>query len=78
MNQFKIEKGIPTPVRSGGRYSSYPFREMAVGDSIFIPSEVATHEKVRSAACYFGLRNEGYKFTVRKTKEPAGCRVWRT
>lgn len=73
MSEFKIEKGIPQPARSGGRYSKYPFREMKVGDSFL--AETSDASVIRSNVAVFSRRNPGYKFSTRK--EGTGIRVWR-
>lgn len=74
--EFKIENGIPSPRPGVGRKNKYPFREMLVGQSFFIPeSEVGG---VRSSAIYFTKNNKHYRFVCAKTNDPApGVRVWR-
>ena len=77
---FKIEKGIPIPVsktvtRQGrGRDRLYPWAEMQVGDSFFVPGEakrigVASHA---SAVC---KRYAPKRFVSRKVE--GGVRIWR-
>ena len=58
---FKIEKGIQVP---GNNQTKYPFRDMDVGDSFVVPSELRTRVAVR--ARQWGVHNNK-KFTVRKT-----------
>lgn len=73
--QFKIESSVPAPPITQVRRNRYPLREMAIGDSFFVPNEAAGDAQVRSGCCYFQIRNKNYRFTIRK--EPGGCRVWR-
>lgn len=72
---YKIESDVPPPLHRQGRRSHYPLRAMKIGDSFFVPTESAGDAQVRSATCYFRIRNKKYHFTIRK--EPGGCRVWR-
>lgn len=71
MTAIVIEKNVPIPV--GGRKSIYPFGEMEVGDSFFVPSIAA--QTVRSAAHTYGLKHR-VKFS--SYKEGDGVRIWRT
>lgn len=71
----KIEKGIPPPV--GGmrnlRGAANIFREMAVGDSVFLAgvpnTAVHSHKYIRVQ------KELGVKFTARAVE--GGVRVWR-
>lgn len=72
---YPIESNIAIPqVRT--KQSAYPFREMNVGDSIFVPAEKAAAARV--ACLYFGRRN-GLKFLSRKDMKDGvdGVRIWR-
>jgi len=74
---FKIEKGVPQPTKRGSKfYNSYPFREMKVGDSFFVPKDSVNEASFRSAVAYFALRHQEYRFTVRR-EDNGGLRVWR-
>ena len=75
MSKIEIESDIPVPASyTNGRPASYPFRQMLVGQSIFIPaSDVEPHQAAKRA--YAASRRTGYKFTCRKM--PDGVRVWR-
>jgi hypothetical protein len=69
---IQIEKGIPLPPASG----PMPLvqRElMEVGDSYFMPGEVAANERNRAHA--WSRYHPGFKFCVRKVE--GGVRVWR-
>lgn len=70
---FAIEKGVDVTKAAGrGRPWKYPFLEMEIGDSFFVPADLA--EKVRAAATSAG-RRYGKKYVTRK--EGNGRRVWR-
>jgi len=80
---FKIEKDIPIPTQRT-KPSSYPFADMQVGDSFFVPCpEGALMTKfvarVQSAVGAQRMRNPEFKFSVRRMQEgeTLGVRVWR-
>lgn len=70
---FKIEKGIPiSPIRF--RETTYPFGEMAQGDSFALKK--AEEAALRAAIAAYRKQNRGSQFTVRK--QPDGdFRCWR-
>ena len=73
MSEFDISKGIDIP---DGR-ASYPFEEMEVGDSFFIPCEDRKEANRRAA----NARNASYRYVERKYMArlvDGGVRVWRT
>jgi hypothetical protein len=76
---FVIETDVPAPA---GR-SKYPFAEMDLGDSFFVPLEDETvanrrAQSVRAQAGRFGKLN-GVKFSIRTLDEDGqvGVRCWR-
>ena len=69
MSDFKIEKGIPVPVKI--RKRKYPFREMEVGDSIMIAGMRAASQISWAVA-----RHKPKRFVTRVEED--GLRVWRT
>ncbi len=73
---FTIEKGIPLPVAVGNP-SNRPFREMAVGDSFFVPAADAKnlHARVQSRANHLRASIRGFKIAIRTVS--GGRRVWR-
>ncbi len=72
---FKIEDNVPLAPH-GNNHSKYPFREMTVGQSFFVPTEAASYSTVAQAACSAGsLKGDGTRFTIRKVD--GGVRVWR-
>jgi hypothetical protein len=77
MNPLIIESNVPLPNAGRAGVSKYPFAAMQIGDCVFVPSDFASIESVRSSAINISkfLGKEHYKFTVHK--EPGGCRVWR-
>lgn len=85
--KYKIEKNIPQPApRKSIVKGRYPFAEMSVGDSFFIPIEKGDtirgmSNRVSVAAFTYGKLHKK-KFSQRqhkneKTGEPEGLRVWR-
>jgi hypothetical protein len=65
-NKFKIDEGIPMPEK---RHSpKYPWKEMEVGDSFFVP-------KRAFLASSASLRYAPKKFSQRAVD--GGVRVWR-
>lgn len=70
MSEIKIEKGIPVPLGAGSSGKTiYPWCEMEVGDSFFVPGG-----KAKGA----GQANQDYapkRFASRK--EDGGVRFWR-
>lgn len=75
---FVIEKGVKMPESRGS--TRYPFREMEIGDSFFVPTdEPSDIVRIRSAASHM-KRQHGLVFACRAVCEngKAGIRVWRT
>lgn len=73
--QIKIEKGVPLPVGRG----KYPWREMDVGDSFFVPDVTGVKLSAAASAYTIRCRSTGKpvpKFSVRNVD--GGVRVWRT
>ena len=72
MSDFVIEKGVPAPE---ARYrNKYPFGEMEVGDSFFVPGGEAG-KLSNSASVYARYHGRKLKFSARKVE--GGARVWR-
>lgn len=65
MSEFVIEKGVPIP---NGR-SRYPFKDMEVGDSVYIEGKASS--KISGS---FGILRPK-RFIARNEK--TGVRVWR-
>jgi hypothetical protein len=74
---FEIEKGYTPPPPARGR-SLYPFSQMEIEDSFFVPcgdDDVRTVERrVSASAAQYGRRTST-KYTTRR--EDDGVRVWR-
>lgn len=72
---YAIETNIPVPQIGGrGRKSSvYPFAQMNVGDSFFVPGITTT--KITGTVFHHGKRLN-MKFVTRTVD--GGVRVWRT
>lgn len=70
---YEIERGVEMPVMK--TKAKYPFRELAVGDSFFVPDEdIANNKRMHSTAYNYGKRY-GMKFVARRVE--GGMRVWR-
>lgn len=70
-DQIKIDRNIPVPSRN----TRYPFAEMQVGDSFFVPAKkVGT---LLSASYAFRKKSDAFdrKFCARA--ENYGARIWR-
>lgn len=70
---YPIDKNIPLPPHTG-HICKYPFREMEVGDSFFLPRE-DVGKRGRPLFSKHG-QQINIKLTVRKVKD--GWRIWRT
>lgn len=70
---FPVEKSVPIPKTRNN--SLYPFGQMEVGDSFFIPDAgKSTAASIRACASAFGKKNNR-KFSCRQVD--GGVRVWR-
>lgn len=61
---FKIDKNIPVPSNVRGPRAEFPFEEMELNDSIFVPG--ATVKKLSGQLSYY--KNKGMNFTLRAMK----------
>ena len=64
---MKVEKNVPLP-------SKWPFKDMQVGDSFAVPTDIS-RTTVSIAALRYG-RKHGMRFTVRTTTDRT-LRCWR-
>ena len=70
---YEIERGVEMPVIK--KTAKYPFKELAVGDSFFVPDEAGmSGRRMHSTAYNYGKRY-GMKFVARRVE--GGMRVWR-
>ena len=80
MSEFKIDKNVAIPLNPGGagRSSIFPWDEMEVGDSFFIPGKSTRHVALGKRR-----RKNGYRICCRTVTEgkgrgaKKGVRVWR-
>jgi len=70
--KFKVEKGIPAPKVKKGPPRKYPWLEMEVGDSFFVPG--VNYNEFKTQPSNAGKRY-GLKYTTRSVD--GGVRVWR-
>lgn len=78
---YKVERNVPLPdpmLLGGGAPRKYPWLEMEVGDSFFVPCDAESIGRIsvrlRSAAAK-NLTLNGRKFAGRRFAD--GVRVWR-
>lgn len=71
-----IEKNVPMPKNGVGRPAKYPFDDLAVGDSFFVPVPAVRF----SGQLYSAGKRYGKTFASRSVVEKGveGTRVWRT
>lgn len=70
-----IEKNIPAPTSHPGRPAKYPWHDMEVGDSFFLPNAGRTEQQRLSTRATAFARRRGFKFATRRMD--GGVRVWR-
>ncbi len=73
---FEVEKGVPMPkpVRAG-RQTKYPWKELAVGDSFFVPADAVKPQSARGAVRTANRIYADRRFATRTVE--GGIRVWR-
>lgn len=78
---MKIEKGIDSPKNvTKGRAFIYPFRQMEVGDSFFVPFEGIEKNRVRLRVNGSWQSTKNYHnldWIITMRCEESGVRVWR-
>lgn len=72
---YSVEANMPMPSRAVGRKPKYPFPEMKVGDSFFVPDGGTKGQTVRMASYHYGKRHGGQVFST--LKDGDGYRCWR-
>lgn len=70
---FTIEKNVPMPEVKRGRRPRYPFADMLVGDSFFVPGDTRATQGARAAA-HSHTRRTGKAFDARTVE--GGLRIW--
>lgn len=78
-NAIEIERGIEIPEKPLHHRAKYPFKNMAVGDSIFVPSEEDGGKNIRAAAYSHARKNPEFKWFIAESVRNSvlGWRVWR-
>ena len=73
---IKIDKEIPMPESRSTGTSIYPFEDLEIGDSFFVPGKSRAQ---MDNACGHWRKKKGWKFTVERRTENdvIGARVWR-
>jgi len=83
MANYQIQSNIPAPplTQRNGPTRKYPFKDMQVGDSFFVPlsAERWTRERTRVevAAVKYANKNPGVRFTCASSRYDGGLRCWR-
>lgn len=72
MSEYKIEKGVPLTRKT--KDSTYPFKDMRVGDSFAAP--LSKRNSIAMSARYYADKNPGVKFKTRKQSDTE-FRIWR-
>ena len=70
---MKIDNDVPMPKAT--RSTKYPFRDMAVGESVFFDNEPKASQSNPAISAHVLAKREGKKFAARK--EDNGVRIWR-
>lgn len=76
---YPIDRGVPTPRTNHEVKKRYPWDEMRVGDSFFVPvadgeDYAAVHRRVSASASTRRHRHGG-RYTIRRVE--GGLRCWR-
>lgn len=77
---YEVTSGITIPKKEGvGTKAKYPFKEMDVGDSFFIPAEDYKNKNPNYmySNLHYSAKFQGIKIAVRTLKDKSGMRVWR-
>ena len=78
MDQYvaKIDKDFPIPEMHGGRWSKWPWRDMKIGDSFFMPGKTIIKASREAWAAHHRIN---MKFACRTVTENGvkGVRIWR-
>jgi hypothetical protein len=75
-NGIKIERGVQLPDAASGKYGRrWPYAELKVGDSFFVPDGDCYQAGMPPAMTYWKTKLQR-KFTSRKVD--GGVRIWRT
>lgn len=79
---YAVRADVPLPVHGGrrvpgrsGRFSSYPFAEMEIGQCFDVPREFSL--KARNCAAQWCRSHPGWGY-ISKTLSDGGARIWRT
>lgn len=76
--RINIEHGVPLPAK-GDIKRRYPFRQMNIRDSFFVPVDVLDIKQAWNSlnrSRLYAQYKTGFEFTIRQVL--GGLRVWRT
>ena len=71
---IKIDRTIDIPAERSGRPCIYPWSDLAVGDSFFMPHQHSPYSMVR---LYNNKLPKGKRIKITRKLEGEGQRVWR-
>lgn len=71
MKKLKLDDDIPLERAAYRSHAKYPFREMRVGQSFFVPKRKKLNGSINYAQLKWGIK-------LKTRIEPDGLRIWRT
>lgn len=74
VNKVKIKKGIPIPLESSGAPYKYPWSQLKVGDSFYMPHQQSPYSMLRA---FNDKQLKKNKIKIRRKVEGEGQRIWR-
>ena len=74
---FEVESDIPIPPGGTGHWHKYPWGDMKVGDSFFVPNPPDGQRNPAYSSVYNRGRKGDSNSRYSCRKEPGGLRVWR-
>ena len=75
MTEFMIEKNVPLAKKCSGRKAKYPWRDLEIGDSFFVPNPPKDH--TGSIINMAGPTSTRLKKKFVQRKENGVIRIWR-
>ena len=74
---FEVESGIPVPPDARGLTNKYPWNDMKVGDSFFVPDRPDGRRSALSSSVNYQHKKSGNTVKYATRKVTGGVRVWR-
>lgn len=78
-DEYEIENDIPFPgkPRAGGRRSAYPFAQLEVGQSFFVPSKNPIFSQNKKLSVALRKARETLGYDLQWAREEGGFRIFR-